>query len=56
MPYQISLNVIEILKSTLYLLENTIYAGKDGKTVSDLKKCISGAIRALADDAQPPGD
>jgi len=56
MPYEIPLNVIEILKSTLYLLENTIYPGKDGKTVSDLKKCLSGAIRSLAAEAaQSPG-
>ena len=51
MPYEIPLNVIEILKSTLYLLEHTIYPGKDGKTVSALKKCISGAIKNLAAEA-----
>lgn len=51
MPYEIPLNVIEILKSTLYLLEHTIYQGKDGKTVADLKKCISGAISTLAAEA-----
>jgi hypothetical protein len=51
MPYEIPLNVVEILKSTLYLLEHTIYPGKDGKTVSDLKKCISGAITALTVEA-----
>ena len=57
MPYQIPLNVIEILKSTLYLLEHTIYPGKDGKTVSDLKKCISGAIQNLAaESARSSGD
>ena len=56
MPYEIPLNVIEILKSTLYLLEHTLYPGKDGKTVTDLKKCISGAIATLAaEDAQPDG-
>ena len=48
MPYEIPLNVIEILKSTLYLLEHTIYPGKDGETVTDLKKCINGAINSLA--------
>ena len=48
MPYEIPLNVIEILKSTLYLLEHTVCPGKDGKTVGDLKKCISGAIQNLA--------
>ena len=51
MPYEIPLNVIEILKSTLYLLEHTLYPGKDGKIVSDLKKCISGAITALTAEA-----
>lgn len=57
MPYEIPLNVIEILKSTLYLLEHTIYPGKDGKTVTDLKKCIGGAIAALASEtAQAGGD
>jgi len=57
MPYEIPLNVIEILKSTLYLLEHTIYPGKDGKTVMDLKKCITGAINNLADEAeQAPGE
>ena len=57
MPYEIPLNVIEILKSTLYLLEHTIYPGKEGKTVADLKKCINGAINSLAAEAtQSPGD
>jgi len=57
MPYEIPLNVIEILKSTLYLLENTLYPGKDGKTVTDLKKCITGAINSLvAEAAQSPGN
>jgi len=55
MPYEIPLNVIEILKSTLYLLEHTIYPGKDGKTVTDLKKCIAGAIRTLATEAGQAG-
>ena len=57
MPYEIPLNVIEILKSTLYLLEHTIYPGKDGKTVVDLKRCINGAIDTLAAEAaQTPGE
>jgi len=57
MPYEIPLNVIEILKSTLYLLENTLYPGKYGKTVTDLKKCITGAINSLvAEAAQSPGN
>lgn len=57
MPYEIPLNVIEILKSTLYLLEHTIYPGKDGKTVTDLKRCITGAINSLAAEAaQAPGE
>ena len=51
MPYEIPLNVIEILKSTLYLLEHTIYPGKEGKTVMDLKRCITGAIDSLAAEA-----
>ena len=55
MPYEIPLNVIEILKSTLYLLEHTIYPGKNGKTVSDLKRCISGAIDNLSTEAAQPG-
>jgi hypothetical protein len=54
MPYEIPLNVIEILKSTLYLLEHTIYPGKDGKTVTDLKRCISGAIESLATEPPQP--
>ena len=57
MPYEIPLNVIEILKSTLYLLEHTIYPGKDGKTVNDLKRCIAHAMSALAQEAtEVPGD
>jgi hypothetical protein len=57
MPYEIPLNVIEILKSTLYILEHTIYPGKGGKTVTDLKRCISGAIENLATEAaQSSGD
>ena len=55
MPYQIRLNVVEILKSTLYLLENSIYPGKDGKTVTDLKQCISGAINNLAAEVAQAG-
>jgi hypothetical protein len=51
MPYEIPLNVIEILKSTLYLLEHTIYPGRDGETVADLKKCITGAIDSLTAEA-----
>ena len=51
MPYEIPLNVVEILKSTLYLLEHTIYPGKDGKTVADLKNCITGAIDSLTTEA-----
>jgi hypothetical protein len=57
MPYEIPLNVVEILKSTLYLLEHTIYPGKDGKTVSDLKHCISRAIDSLrAEATKAPAD
>ena len=57
MPYEIPLNVIEILKSTLYLLEHTIYPGKEGKTVEELKKCIAHAIDSLKTDAlEAPGD
>jgi hypothetical protein len=56
MPYEIPLNVIEILKSTLYLLEHTIYPGKDGEAVTNLKKCILGAINSLSLEAQSPGD
>jgi len=57
MPYEIPLNVIEILKSTLYLLEHTIYPGKDGKTVADLKSCIANAMSTLAKEiADAPGD
>jgi hypothetical protein len=57
MPYEIPLNVIEILKSTLYLLEHTIYPGKDGNTVMELKKCITGAINSLAaESAHAPGE
>lgn len=57
MPYEIPLNVVEILKSTLYLLEHTIYPGKDGKTVTDLKRCISLAIDNLrTESAEALGD
>jgi hypothetical protein len=57
MPYEVPLNVIEILKSTLYLLEHTIYPGKDGETVTDLKRCINGAINSLAaQSAQASGE
>jgi hypothetical protein len=57
MPYEIPLNVIEILKSTLYLLEHTIYPGKDGQTVNDLKRCITVAIQNLATESgQTIGD
>ena len=57
MPYEIPLNVVEILKSTLYLLEHTIYPGKEGKTVADLKRCIVGAIDSLnTEAAEAAGD
>ena len=54
MSYEIPLNVIEVLKSTLYLLEHTLYPGKDGKTVTELKKCISGAIDSLSAEGARP--
>lgn len=57
MPYEIPLNIVEILKSTLYILENTIYPGKNGTTVTGLKKCLNEAIDALgAEAAEAPGD
>jgi len=57
MPYEIPLNVVEILKSTLYILEHTVYPGKDGKTVTGLRKCIGEAIDALrAEAAQAPAE
>lgn len=52
MPYEIPLNIVEILKSTLYILENTIYPGKDGKTVHGLKKCLTDAIVTLGAEAE----
>jgi hypothetical protein len=55
MPYEIPLNVIEILKSTLYILEHTLYPGKGGKTVSDLKRCIAGAIENLTAEVAQSG-
>lgn len=56
MPYEIPLNVVEILKSTLYILEHTMYPGKDGKIVTDLKRCISGAIENLRAEAAHAAD
>lgn len=45
MPYEMKLDVKEIAKTTLYLLEHTIYpghdgTGKNGKAVTGLKDCL----------------
>lgn len=47
MTYEISLNLSEILRTTLYLVEHTNYPGKDTPTVLDLKKCLKHAISEL---------
>ena len=47
MPYDITINLVEILRTTLYLLEHTEYTGKASKTVEDLRKCLLGTIAEL---------
>jgi hypothetical protein len=54
MPYEIELNVAEIAKTTLYLLEHTNYPGNDGigkngKAVMSLKGCL----REFINDFEP---
>jgi len=49
MPYEIELNVTEIAKTTLYLLEHTKYPGNDGigkngKAVMNLKDCLQSFL------------
>jgi len=49
MPYEIELNVTEIAKTTLYLLEHTKYPGHDGmgknaKPVKNLKDCLQSFL------------
>ena len=50
MPYQISLNLAEILRTTLYLIEHTTYPGKASNTVKDLKDCMMRAISEIDAD------
>jgi hypothetical protein len=54
MPYQISLNLAEILRTTLYLIEHTNYPGKTSATVKDLKECMMRAISEI-DASQAAG-
>jgi hypothetical protein len=57
MPYQISLNLSEILRTTLYLIEHTNYPGKASSTVNDLKECMMRAISEIdaTQSASSPG-
>jgi len=48
MPYEVNLNLPEILRTTLFLIDNTVYPGKESKTVEDLRHCLVGAITALS--------
>ncbi len=47
MPYQISIDLSEILRTTLYLIENANYPGKASATVADLKECMIRAISEI---------
>jgi hypothetical protein len=54
MPYDINLDVQQIAKTTLYLLENTNYSGSDGGgrnggAITSLKNCL----RKFLADFQP---
>ena len=47
MTYEISINLIEILRTTLYLLEHTQYDGKASSAVENLRQCLLGTIAEL---------
>ena len=47
MTYEVSINLVEILRTTLYLLEHTEYQGKTSNSVQDLRKCLLGTIADL---------
>lgn len=56
MTYEMNLDVKEIAKTTLYLLENTIYPGHDGtgknaKTVTGLKNCLRDFLAEFETEA-----
>ena len=52
MPYQVQVQLPEILRSTLYLLDNTTYPGKQSKAVADLRACLIHAIADLTQEAE----
>lgn len=55
MPYESSIDIVQILRSTLYLLEHSLYAQKPSSTVEDLKLHISQAIADLEAAKRPVG-
>ncbi len=48
MTYQVPVSLPEILRTTLYLVDNTEYVGKESKSVADLRKCLISAIAELS--------
>jgi len=48
MPYQVSVSLPEILRTTLYLVDHAEYAGKGSQSVEDLRKCLKSAIAELS--------
>ena len=42
-----TLNLIQILRATLTILENTEYPANDSKEVADLERCLESAIATI---------
>jgi hypothetical protein len=55
MPYQPDLDIVQILRSTLYLLEHSHYPEKPSVTVEALRLHLTEAIAKLEAAKIPPG-
>ena len=47
MPYDCQTDMVQILRATLAVLENSEYKGKDSKAVAELTFCLRDAIPKL---------
>ena len=47
MPNNSAVNLVQILKATLAILENTDYPANDSKEVADLMKCLESGIAVI---------
>jgi hypothetical protein len=47
MTYEVSIDLVEILRTTLHLLDHTEYAGKTSNSVQGLRACLVETIAEL---------